>query len=64
MMAVEVNKLTRRDVCWLCCGKLIWQSDFNYDEIFGEGEGIVAMLKCSGCDADVQVSQRHDEVKE
>ena len=56
--------MTRRDVCWLCGGKLIWQSDFNYDEIFGEGEGIVAMLKCSDCDADVQVSQRHDEVKE
>lgn len=45
-----------RDVCWLCGGKLIWQSDFNYDEIHGEGEGIVAFLLCSGCGADVRYS--------
>lgn len=47
--------------CWYCNGELIWQSDFNYDEVYGEGEGIVSYLKCSSCGADVEYSKRDDE---
>jgi hypothetical protein len=45
-----------RDVCWLCGGKLIWQSDYNPED-FGHEEdtpGIIACLLCSSCGADVQ----------
>jgi len=47
--------------CWYCGGKLIWQSDFNYDEVYGEGDGIVSYLCCSGCNATVEYSKREDE---
>ena len=52
-----------RSVCFYCGAKnsLIWNSDFNYDEVYGEGDGIVSFLTCSSCGADVQYSVRHDE---
>ena len=53
-----------RDVCWYCGGRLIWNSDFNYDEVFGEGEGIVTYLTCTKCGAEVQYSKRDDEEEE
>lgn len=53
-----------RDVCWFCGGKLCWDSDYNYDEIYGEGEGIVAMLHCTKCEAEVQYTLRDDEDQE
>lgn len=50
-----------RDVCWWCGGRLIWQSDFGYDEVYGEGEGIVTYLRCTDCGAEVEYSKRDDE---
>lgn len=49
--------------CWYCGAPLIWDSDFNYDEVYGEGEGIVTFLHCSNedCGASVQYSIRDDE---
>ena len=49
--------------CWYCGSKLIWNSDFNYDEVYGEGEGIVSYLTCSSedCGAQVEFSLRTDE---
>lgn len=47
--------------CWYCGSELIWQSDFSYDEVYGEGEGIVSYLTCSGCGAEVEYSLRDDE---
>lgn len=49
------------DRCWYCGGKLIWQSDYNYDEVYGEGEGIVTCLTCSQCGAEVEYSKREDK---
>ena len=43
-----------RGICWWCGGKLIWQSDFDKEGVFGEGEGMVTYLTCSGCNAEVQ----------
>ena len=31
---------------------MIWQSDANYDEVFAEGDGVVAFLSCSSWAAD------------
>ena len=45
------------DVCWYCGGQLIWQSDFNYDEVHDERDGIVSFLTCSDCGAEVEYSQ-------
>ena len=55
-----------RDICWICGGKLIWQSDFTPED-FGheEGtEGLIAILKCSQCGADVQYTQIDEEEEE
>lgn len=49
------------DACWFCGGKLIWNSDYDYSDIYGEGEGIVSTLSCSECDAFVEYSLRTDE---
>lgn len=46
--------------CWYCGGELLWQSDFNYDEVYLEGEGIVTYLVCTNCGADVEFSLRTD----
>lgn len=46
--------------CWYCRGDLIWQSDFNYDEVHGEGEGIVSYLHCSNCGAMVEYSLKDE----
>ena len=46
--------------CWYCGGKLIWNSDFNYSDVYGEGEGIVTYLHCSNCGAEVEYSRRDD----
>lgn len=40
---------------------MIWNSDFNYDEVHGEGHGIVSFLHCSKCGAEAQFSLRDDE---
>ena len=48
--------MKERDICWYCGGKLIWQSDFNYDEVHHEGEGIVSFLTCSNCGAELKES--------
>ena len=53
--------MRERTTCWYCGGEIFWQSDFNYDEVFGEGEGIVTILQCSQCTADIQYSLREDE---
>ena len=53
--------MCERNICWYCSGQLIWDSDFNYDEVFGEGEGGVKYLHCSQCGAEVQYSLRDDD---
>ena len=40
---------------------MIWESDFNYDEVYGEGDGIVTYLHCPSCGADRKFSRRDDE---
>ena len=49
--------------CLKCDTTMIWQSDFNYDEIYDDGEGVVSFYKCSNekCGADAQFSLRDDE---
>ena len=33
-----------RDRCVFCNCRLIWQNDFDYSDVYGEGEGIVTYL--------------------
>lgn len=45
--------MKRRDVCWLCGGKLIWSADFDPTD-YGYGrDGIVTNLSCKDCNAQV-----------
>ena len=45
----------------ICGTQCIWQSDFNYDEVFCEGEGIVSYYTCPSCGAEIQIAIREDE---
>jgi len=47
--------------CWFCGGKMIWQSDANYDEVFAEGDGVVAFLTCSSCNAEATFSLKEGD---
>ena len=47
--------------CWWCGHKLIWQNDFMKDEWGMNGEGMVSILICSGCGAEVRMIEREDE---
>lgn len=37
--------------CWFCGSTLIWNNDFSFEDYCLEGEGIVTVLSCSGCNA-------------
>lgn len=41
--------------CFNCGADLIWESDFNADEVGYEEEGIVTFYTCPNCGADYQV---------
>lgn len=47
--------------CWYCGAAMNWNSDFNYDEVYGEGDGIVSYLTCSECGAEAEFSLRTDD---
>ena len=38
-----------------------WYADFNYDEVYDEGEGIVTYLTCDVCGAEAEFSYREDD---
>lgn len=50
-----------RDVCWYCGGRLIWDSDFAYDDIYEDGKGIVTYLHCADCGAEVEYRKREED---
>lgn len=37
--------------CWFCRGRMLWMSDFDFEDFCLEGEGIVAVLRCTECGA-------------
>lgn len=40
--------------CWFCGCELEWCTDFTLDEFRGDGDGVVAILKCPDCNCEVQ----------
>ena len=46
--------------CWYCNGDIIWQSDADYKDVYGEGVGVVTYLKCLKCGANIEYSKRED----
>ena len=36
--------------CWFCKGTMIWDNDYEPEDIGIAGDGVVAMLHCSSCD--------------
>lgn len=43
-----------------CCrqGMLIWKSDFSFEDVGYEGDGIVTFYECDACGAEIEVSKR------
>jgi len=50
--------------CWFCNGKVIWNCDYSFDDYGIEGDGIVAALTCSNCNAFFEGYLRVDEDEE
>ena len=49
-------------ICPYCGHTMVWQSDFNYDDVFGEG--IVSYYYCFNCGCDAEFSLRTDYKEE
>lgn len=47
--------------CWYCRADMIWQSDFTYEDYGRQGEGMVAILLCSECNASAEFSISDEE---
>ncbi len=47
--------------CPYCGGDMAWQSDFNFDEVHGEGDGIVSYYECVKCGAMSEISIADDD---
>lgn len=41
--------------CFLCGGKVFWQSDFDFEDYGYEGKGIVQNFACPKCGAEYEV---------
>ncbi|MCD3276707.1 hypothetical protein [Clostridium botulinum] len=37
--------------CWYCGAKMIWNSDFTFEDYALEGEGVISILSCPNCQA-------------
>lgn len=44
------------NVCFHCGGQVVWDNDFTGDDVLvnGDTEGIVHMLRCKECGAEIQ----------
>ena len=51
-------------VCYFCGAELIWQNDWNFEEVYGDGEGIVSYYYCFNCGCDAEFSLRTDKEEE
>lgn len=49
--------------CYRCQAKLIWNSDFDYEDYGLDGEGIVSVLSCTNdkCNTEIEVYTRLNE---
>jgi len=50
--------------CWFCQGDMIWGADFSYEDYGLEGDGIVATLTCSECEAFAEFYTKPEEEDE
>ena len=57
-----LNRMIYAPSCPACGGKLVWQSDFTFEDYGYEGDGIVSVYQCITCGADIEVSTRVDSV--
>lgn len=48
---------------WFCRNEMIWDSDFSFEDVGLEGEGIVAYLHCSNdkCGATAEYKTKEEE---
>lgn len=51
--------------CFHCGGTVVWDSDFSGDDVYGNGDvdGLVHMLHCDNCGADIQYYIPSEEYK-
>lgn len=51
--------------CFHCLNRTaVWQADFDFEDFGYEGKGIVHVLKCQNCGADIEYRIRIDDKEE
>lgn len=62
--ALEEAKPTGAYQCFHCGAKAVtWDSDFDFDDMGIEGEGVVNCCHCNNCGAEIEYRVRSDEGK-
>ena len=49
--------------CWNCNYELKWNCDYDFEDYGMEGEGIVSILSCDYCEAEVKVSTPNNSLR-
>ena len=67
--ALEADKETRQQgglfECFHCGARAVgWESDFTYDDMGYEGEGLVQFCSCQNCGAQIEYDIPTDEAEE
>ncbi|WP_167514925.1 hypothetical protein [Bacillus wiedmannii] len=44
-----------------CENKMVWQSDFDFEDMGREGKGIVSIYICSECESELNLVQKEKE---
>ena len=47
--------------CPFCNSEMIWGNDHSYNDVYGEGEGIITIYSCSNCNCIAEFTLREDE---
>lgn len=50
--------------CWFCGGEMMWQSDYDFEDYEIDGNGYIAVLTCSECNAFAEFYTGGEEEKE
>ena len=50
--------------CYFCGARMCWQSDFDYADVYAEGDGIVSYWSCLNCGAEAEFSRKEEQEEE
>lgn len=49
------KKGIKKMICSICGNELVWQCDYDFEDLGREGEGIVSVWNCPKCGTEVEL---------